>query len=278
MAQQIYDFKTGMPIADAAGLESAVDREHVAVCNFTVPSNYTDYVDYAGSPFFDAPNDDDESSDFATVDDSSSSWSWMADNCERLLVFEHNQYIGFVNGYLSPVVGLLTIVNNSLTCVVLLQRNMRTPTNVLLVALAVSDALTGIVPLPAFVTFYTTGRYRSWLVPTTWCHAYPATTLHLPTVWHTTSIWLTVALAVQRYIYVGYPARAKSICTVGNAVRAAIAVYVAALASQLSCFFQFEYTPVDVVLPGDDVPVAACSQRIASFLASSNETYFGLYW
>jgi hypothetical protein len=275
MARQTYNLKTGLPIVYREDFDAAAAADQLAICNFSVPfwtaptlsANYTDYVE---DEVYDAD-------DLGDPGSGGSPW-WVADNCDRLLVFEHNPYIEFVNGYLSPIVVLLTIVNNSLTCAVLLQHNMRTPTNVFLIALAVSDALTGIFPLPAFIRFYATSSYRSWLVPTGWCHTYPATTLHLPTIWHTTSIWLTVALAIQRYIYVRYPARAKRLCTVANAVRAVVAVYVAAVMSQLTCFFQFEYTTVEVAVPGEPEPVAACSFRIAPFLAERNETYFGLYW
>lgn len=39
---------------------------------------------------------------------------------------------------------------------------------------------------------------------------------YFPTIFHTTSVWLTVALAAQRYIYVCYSVKAKHLCTVGN--------------------------------------------------------------
>ena len=89
---------------------------------------------------------------------------------------------------------------------------------------------------------------------------------------------MTVTLAVQRYIYVGYPSHAKRICTVKNAIRAVIGVYVAAFVSQITCFFQFDYTPVDVVVPGDVEPMSTCSLRMAPFLMDNDETYFRVYW
>ena len=110
-----------------------------------------------------------------------------------------------IYGVVSPPVVLLTVVTNTLVCLVLLRRPaMRTPTNALLAALAVSDALTGLCPLPCFVYFFTLGRYRDW-VPYHWCALYPVLTDHLPTVFHTASIWLTVALAAHRYVCVCRP-------------------------------------------------------------------------
>jgi len=74
---------------------------------------------------------------------------------------------------------------------------MRTPTNTLLVAMAVSDTLTGISPIPGYLYFYTWGGYKDW-VPYHWCYLYYCFSDHLPTIFHTASIWLTVALGVQR--------------------------------------------------------------------------------
>jgi len=102
-----------------------------------------------------------------------------------------------VNGYVTPMVVLLTVVVNGLVSVVLLQPSMRSPTNALLVALAAADTMTGLMPLPHYLRFYAGGRHRDW-IPFDWCVTEEAFTEHLPTVFHTASVWLTVALAVQR--------------------------------------------------------------------------------
>jgi len=60
-----------------------------------------------------------------------------------------------IYGYVSPPVILLTLLTNSLICVVLLRRDMRTATNLILAAMALSDMLTGSVgqiPLDIFPT------------------------------------------------------------------------------------------------------------------------------
>jgi len=74
---------------------------------------------------------------------------------------------------------------------------MRTPTNVLLVAMAVSDTMTGISPIPVYLYFYTWGGYEEW-VPYHWCFLYFCLSEHVPTIFHTASVWLTVALGIQR--------------------------------------------------------------------------------
>ena len=103
-----------------------------------------------------------------------------------------------VCGYVTPVIVMLTVINNVIVCVVLLRRAMRNATNTLLVGMAVADTLTGLMPLPHYMHFYTAGRYRDY-VPYNWCVMYAALTDHLPTAFHTASIWLTVTLAFHRY-------------------------------------------------------------------------------
>ena len=52
------------------------------------------------------------------------------------------------------------------------------------------------------------------------CLVYNWFTDYIPTVFHTTSVWLTVTLAAQRYIYVCHTVIAKRLCTVDNIVKA----------------------------------------------------------
>jgi len=75
---------------------------------------------------------------------------------------------------------------------------MRSATNLILVAMAQSDMLTGLWPLPCYVYFYTLERAAEY-VPYAWCFVYHCLTEYLPTICHTASVWLTVALAVHRY-------------------------------------------------------------------------------
>lgn len=152
-----------------------------------------------------------------------------------------SHYAVLINGFLSPALILITIVTNFLVCLVLARKNMRSPTNSVLIAMAVSDTLTGICPLPCFVYFYTAGRYdRS--VPYDWCYAFVCLADFLPTIFHTASVWLTVALAAQRYLRIchSFAAGAGSAghwCTCRNTVKLIVAIYIAALLPQLSRFF-----------------------------------------
>lgn len=149
-----------------------------------------------------------------------------------LFLLEQSIFLVSINGYISPVLVFITLITNILICIVLLRRNMRSPTNALLVAIASSDMLTGIWPLPSFVYFFAMGHYRDY-VPHDWCFLYYCTTDYLPTVFHTASIWLTVALAAQRYIYVCHALRARELCTIPNFIRVIICIFLLAFLSQV---------------------------------------------
>jgi len=108
-------------------------------------------------------------------------------------IYEH------VYGLISPAVILFTIVTNTLVSAVLLRPSMRSATNMILLAMAQSDMLTGIWPLPFYVYFYTLERASEY-VPYAWCFVYNCLYDYLPTICHTASVWLTVGLAVHRYV------------------------------------------------------------------------------
>jgi len=207
-------------------------------------------------------------------------------SCISLLTVDSSSEAIVVNGYLSPVIFLLTLVTNLLVCAVLLQRHMRTPTNIFLVALAISDALTGLMPLPVFAYFYTFGAYKSILVPQSWCHVYRPMSLHLPTTWHTASIWLTVGLAFQRYVYICHQQIAKRLCTVRNAVIAIIGVYIAAILSQLFRNFEIRYEPISLSVPFGAVDVEDSATEhinitgcyLMPTLTQYNELHLSTYW
>jgi thyrotropin-releasing hormone receptor len=152
--------------------------------------------------------------------DSSAGGGEFPGTCQppEVIPLDEGRFTVPVNGGLVPCLVSLTLVTNGLVCAVLLRQNMRTPTNTLLLAMAVSDVLTGVWPLPCFVHLYTLGAYTERL-SYWWCRLYYWLTEYLPTVFHTASVWLTVALAAERYIHVCHMLVAKNLCTVRNMVR-----------------------------------------------------------
>ena len=195
-----------------------------------------------------------------------------------LVLVPSNEYIVPICGFISPPVILFTVLTNSIICLILLKKSMRSPTNTLLVGIAFSDMLTGLIPLPNYIYFYTLGHYKEW-VPYSWCRPYVYFTDFTPTVFHTASIWLTVALAVQRYFYICRPTLAKHWCTVANAVKAVFGVYFAALLSQICRYAEVAFQRTVVLSRMDNIKnVTACFKGFNYPFIRNLNSYFNIYW
>ena len=172
-------------------------------------------------------------------------------------LLKYNRFLVPISGFISPlfilitasaagaVLILITLMTNVIICAVLLSPNMRSPTNILLVAIATSDALTGVWSLPVSVYLFWLGGYRDWL-PHSWCFAYFCLTEYLPTVFHTASVWLTVGLAAQRYNYVCVSASARRLCRSVSVIRLVLIIFVVATCSQICRFVDSTFNPVVV--------------------------------
>ncbi|ESO01969.1 hypothetical protein HELRODRAFT_122641, partial [Helobdella robusta] len=150
-----------------------------------------------------------------------------------------------MNACFIPLLILTTFIVNILVCLVLLKPQMRSTTNTILTTMAIADTLTGLSPIPCYLHFYTAGHYKDW-VPYDWCYLYFCLIDFLPSIFHTTSIWLTVALAVQRYISVCHTSVARGLCNSRNACIAACCLFGVATLSHIGRFFEMDYTPYEI--------------------------------
>lgn len=73
-----------------------------------------------------------------------------------------------------PVFLVITIVANTLIVVVLSKRHMRTSTNAVLMAMALSDMFTLLFPAPWLFYMYTFGNHYKPLSPVSACFAWTA--------------------------------------------------------------------------------------------------------
>ena len=128
-------------------------------------------------------------------------------------------------GYIMPALLVITMVANTLIVLVLSKRHMRTPTNTVLMAMALSDMLTLVFPAPWLCYLYTFGNYRKPLQHLAACYAHRIMHEIIPQYFHTASIWLTLALAIQRYIYVCHPPLARTWCTMDRSVQSSFALF-----------------------------------------------------
>lgn len=100
-----------------------------------------------------------------------------------------------------PAVALVTLLTNGLACCVLVRRRMRTASNAILAALSVSNTVTALTPAPVYLFFYAFGHHADFL-SSGWCKPHTVLASYLPTSFHVVSVWLTLLLAVQRYLHV----------------------------------------------------------------------------
>lgn len=154
----------------------------------------------------------------------------------------------FVTGLiLYPIICTVGLVGNSISLVVLSHRKMVTSTNVFLSALAAADILKLLNDLLYFLdlvllrVYYPAGNAL-------FGHMYPVSH-YIFNQTACVSAWLTVSVAVERYVSVCHAARAKDVCTVARARALSVAVIFTmsfvALPSAMRYVRSVRYDPCD---------------------------------
>merc|ERR1719414_1500292 len=102
----------------------------------------------------------------------------------------------------------------------------------------------------------------------------------LPQIFHTASIWLTLALAMQRYIYVCHALAARSWCTMNRTRKAVALIFFFAFLHQATRFFDKKFESVTVEYPicsGEMIDI--CKVSFADWvIAISMNAYFITYF
>ncbi|XP_073837907.1 G-protein coupled receptor dmsr-1-like [Musca autumnalis] len=132
-----------------------------------------------------------------------------------------------VHGYMSLIVCILGTTANTLNIMVLSRREMRSPTNAILTGLAVADLAVMLEYIP-----YTMHEFILWehlsheqKLSYSWACFIKFHSIFTQ-VLHTISIWLTVTLAVWRYIAVGYPQKNRQWCGMRTTIITITSAYV----------------------------------------------------
>ncbi len=204
-----------------------------------------------------------------------SSLNMVHDDLSGVIILTREQEIQlqlvkyWVNGVVTSIVFVLGLIGNVLTIIILLQRAMRSSTNVYLSALAVWDSivlictmlLIGLPGMPIFTGYMWYGY--AYIVS----YIYP-----LALIAQTATIWLTVSFTVERYIAVCHPLKAATMCTIWRAKVVIIG------ASVGSTFYNiprwFEYRPLYVV----DADTNATRIIVNPSDFSMNPTYVQIYY
>ncbi|XP_069114776.1 sex peptide receptor-like [Argopecten irradians] len=130
-------------------------------------------------------------------------------------------------GVLCPLLACTTLCTNILVIMVFTMNRMRSPTTILLTALAVSDILAALAITPLYIYFYSIGEVLNYQegLPYPLC-IYHSMAYKITAVFHAVSIWLTVVLGIQRYIVVAFPIPGRRLCSQRNSIFVSILVYI----------------------------------------------------
>ncbi|XP_053372696.1 nociceptin receptor-like [Mercenaria mercenaria] len=131
----------------------------------------------------------------------------------------------FITGLIIyPALCFPGIVGNILSLIVLFHKDMATSTNVYLSALAISDTVKLINDLFYFILIlmkHTEAANAGMIMANLYPYAHYIFNFAV-----CVTAWLTVSIAVERYISVCHPTRAKSICTIPRARTISIFVFI----------------------------------------------------
>lgn len=117
--------------------------------------------------------------------------------------------------------------------------------------MAVADTMTLVFSVPWYFYMFSLGHFREYLYPSILCNLYNYMSEVLPAFFHTASIWLTLLLACQRYIYICHPSTAKVWCTNKTVTKVIGIIFLLAFVHQLLRFFESHYS--DITLPAENL-------------------------
>lgn len=148
-----------------------------------------------------------------------------------------------IHNYLSLVVCIFGCIANILNVVVLTRPDMRSPTNAILTGLAVADffVMVDYIPFALYSGDLATNseydKYSFGWVTYVLLHA------SVSQILHTISIFLTVILAVWRYIAIGFPHRNQEWCNMNITIWAIVSSYVITPIISIPIYLTMERVP-----------------------------------
>ncbi|KAI6177243.1 G-PROTEIN-RECEP-F1-2 domain-containing protein [Aphelenchoides bicaudatus] len=189
----------------------------------------------------------------------------------------------FVYGRLFPVLVFLVVVANLLIALVLSQKHMITPTNTVLKYMALADLFVGIIPLPWNFYYHGLKNYETEEnLNISWCYMYKLMQDALPPICHNIAMWLTVLLAVQRFISIEYPLRSREVCTVKNVRIATFFIALVSVMCGLPKAFDVSYDVYDgffYVKPGEWQRFRGCVSEFTPIVQWLNpNTFYNFYF
>lgn len=176
-------------------------------------------------------------------------------------------------GYFMPVWTLLNIVIYSLMVYVFIHRKLTSKTHKCLIALALSDSVAPIFPSIFWFYFFAVKQEFRY-VPYRWCLPYHYLTDLLPNIFIHASYFLTIMLALQRYVVISHPFKAERLCSSKATIIFIIGCFVFSILVRFVHFFHYRYVSVDVpVTPDGNSYIKVCAFGDPSWLKITFDEY-----
>ncbi|XP_025083357.1 nociceptin receptor-like [Pomacea canaliculata] len=141
-----------------------------------------------------------------------------------------------------PILCISGITGNTLSLIVLSHRDMATSTNVYLFALGVSDTLKLLNDLLYFIMLVISLNDPP-AAETMMVNVYPYAHYFF-TVAVCVTAWLTVAVAMDRFVAVCHPSRSKALCTIARARSVSVTIFVGMLLLSVPSAFRYRMQAV----------------------------------
>ena len=175
--------------------------------------------------------------------------------------------------FVVPPLAVLVCVINAIACYVFYKERMLSSNNILLIGIAVSDALYILTPSPFLVYAYATpGAY----IPLHLCRIWDYATKTIPTIMHTSSIWLTTCLGIHRYICVCHPLKIKRYFNRKRSVILICVTYIGATCFHFCRLIDTRYIALRVEVT--DVNISTCQGIHDQWLSGHEVIYECIYY
>ena len=186
-------------------------------------------------------------------------------------------YLTFpIYGVMCPIVAILTLISNVIVVCVFMTKKMRSVTTVFLAGLAIADTLSAVLWSVVHLVFYGIQNDNSDHVNYPGCmfHDY---TLYLAIIFHTTSVWLTLTLGIQRWIIVVSPFSGPKLWTIRKSTFIVVMAYIIPLLVFTPLFFMQEYYPI-YTSDKDNTRIRYCAALSTSWFEQNFRMYSIIYF
>ncbi|XP_013414399.1 probable G-protein coupled receptor B0563.6 [Lingula anatina] len=145
------------------------------------------------------------------------------------------RFVFVIQGIVFPLICVVGMTTNVANLIVLSRPNMRTSTNLFLIALSIADIMMLLIVCMYYVHFKSTHEkpiteYEEVAGQSLFWQLYYYTWFMMANVFLTVSNWLVMAVAFYRYIAVCWPMKASGFCTTQRAIIMIVLAYTLSLA------------------------------------------------